>query len=164
MTETDPTFRSILGTFATGVTVVTIPSEEPHGITANAFSSVSLDPPLVLVCIDKDTKTYTHLTESALDSYCVNILASDQRHLGEYYADMSDIEENPFESESTKTATSGSVIFTESLAYIDCDVWESYPGGDHDIFVGEVIESNILNSDKNALTFFRGNWGELTDS
>lgn len=161
MSETDPSLRAILGTFATGVTVVTIPSEEPHGITANAFSSVSLDPPLVLVCIDKNTKTYEYLHDSQIDSYCVNILASDQQHLGEYYADMSDIEKSPFETEQTINAQSDSMIFSDSLAYIDCEVWESYPGGDHNIIVGEVIDADILNPEKNALTFFKGQWGEL---
>ncbi len=161
MTDTDPSFRSILGTFATGVTVVTIPTTEPHGITANAFSSVSLEPPLVLICIDKDTTTYEYLHESTIDSFCVNILASDQQHLGEYYADMREAEESPFVSDETDTARSESMIFTESLAYIDCEVWESYPGGDHDIIVGEVIDANILNPKKNALTFFKGQWGEL---
>lgn len=163
MSESDPSFRSILGTFATGVTVVTLPSEEPHGITANAFSSVSLDPPLVLVCIDKDTKTYEYLHEAGIDAYCVNVLASDQQHLGEYYADMSEIEESPFVTDETMTASSGSMIFTESLAYIDCKVWESYPGGDHEIIVGEVIDTDILNPEKNALTFFKGQWGELEE-
>jgi flavin reductase (DIM6/NTAB) family NADH-FMN oxidoreductase RutF len=161
MTETDQSFRSILGTFATGVTVVTVPAEEPHGITVNAFSSVSLNPPLVLVCIDKDTKTYDYLTDATITSYCINVLGSDQQHLGEYFADMSDLEESPFETDDTKSAKSDSVIFTGALAYIDCDIWEVYPGGDHDIIVGEVIDAEILNPEKNALTFFKGAWGEL---
>lgn len=154
--------REVLGSFATGVTVVTLPSDPPHGLTANAFSSVSLDPPLVLVCVDHGTRTYELLTTGGIESFCVNVLAADQQHLGEYFADMTELDDDPFIAEPTTTAKTDAPIFEACLAYLDCDVWESYDGGDHTIYVGEVVAAEVLDDSEPALTFFRGNWGQLT--
>lgn len=152
--------RAILGNFATGVTVVTFPDRR-KGLTANAFSSVSLDPPLVLVCVDHDTDTYNILHNQGVNSFCVNVLANDQQHLGEYFANMNDLEEDPFDGEPTATEATGATIFTDSLAYLDCEVWEAVPAGDHTIYIGEIQVADILNEEAKALTFFRGEWGEL---
>lgn len=153
-------FREVVGTFATGVTVTTYDSDPPHGITANAFSSVSLDPPLVLVCIDHDTRSY-ELLEGDVGAFCVNVLTADQQYLGEYFADMTDLPESPFEAEPTTTATTGAPVFEECLAYLDCSVWDSMRAGDHTVYVGEVASMAVLDADASALTFFRGQWGEL---
>jgi len=153
-------FRSVFGNFATGVTVVTYPSDPPHGITANAVTSVSLDPPLALVCIDHGTKSYELLDGGEVDGFCFNILADDQQHLGEFFADMRDLDPSPFESEPTRTEATGAAIFEESLAYADCRLHDAFPGGDHTIYVGEVEAADTL-SDGDALTFFRGDWGRL---
>ena len=151
-------FREVMGSFATGVTVVTLP-DPPHGITVNAFASVSLDPPLVLVCIDHDTESYDLLDSGEVDEYCINVLAADQQHLGEYFARMTELEENPFEAEPTRTAATGSPIFEDGLAYLDCEVWKAVPAGDHTIYVGEVQDLAVLDEDAEGLTFFRGEWG-----
>ena len=158
MTDSD-VLRDAIGTFATGVTVVTFPSDPPHGLTANAVSSVSLDPPLVLVCIDHDTESYDLLENEGVDGYCINVLAADQQHLGEYFARMTELEENPFEAEATRTAATGAPIFEDGLAYLDCEVWEAVPAGDHTIYVGEVQDLAVLDEDAEGLTFFRGEWG-----
>jgi flavin reductase (DIM6/NTAB) family NADH-FMN oxidoreductase RutF len=150
-----------MGNFATGVTVVTYPNEPPHGLTANAFSSVSLDPPLVLVCIDHDTTSYELLEETDLNSFCINFLSEDQQHLGEFFANISDLEDSPFNVESTKTKVTGSPVFTESLAYVDCEIWETIEAGDHTIYIGEAQSADVLNPEADALTFFRGDWGSL---
>src|SRR6202795_2436001 len=85
MAVTQEEFRRALGSFATGVTVITVDYEgEVHGMTANAFSSVSLDPPLVLVCVDQRARTHAHL--HAKKRFGVNVLAEDQRVISEYYA------------------------------------------------------------------------------
>ena len=154
-------FRQVTGTFATGVTVTTYDSDPPHGITANAFSSVSLDPPLVLVCIDHDTRSYELLDGGDVDSFCVNVLAADQQHLGEYFADMTDLPESPFEAEPTTTAATGAPVFEDCLAYMDCSVRDSLRAGDHTIYVGEIESMDVLDAESPALTFFRGQWGEL---
>lgn len=155
------TFRSVMGSFATGVTVLTFPGEE-HGMTANAFSSVSLDPPLLLVCIDHETTSYELLQNREVDSFCVNMLAASQHHLGEYFADMRDLDESPFDSEPTESAVSGAPIFTDSLAFADCEIWDSTVAGDHTIYIGEVKDAGILDDEADALTFFRGSWGSLS--
>ncbi|MEF8777074.1 MAG: flavin reductase family protein [Haloarculaceae archaeon] len=152
-------FREAVGSFATGVTVVTFPSEPPHGLTANAVSSVSLDPPLVLVCIDHDTESYDLLEAGDVDEYCINVLAADQQHLGEYFARMTDLEESPFETEATTTAVTGAPILEDSLAYLDCEVWKTVPAGDHTIYVGEVQALSVLEDEAPGLTYFRSEWG-----
>jgi len=165
MVDTD-TFRSVMGQFATGVTVVTLPTEPPHGITVNAFSSVSLDPPLVLVCIDHDTRAYELLEgegddgESA-DGYCVNVLTADQRDLGEHFADIVDLDRDPFEVDPTRTAVSGAPVFEDSLAYADCTVEAAHEAGDHTIYLGRVGSAAVLDPDAAPVTFHDGEWGTI---
>ena len=158
MSEID--LRSVMGEFATGVTAVTLNGEQPHGITVNAFSSVSLDPPLVLVCLDHGTEAHEQLQSGDADGYCVNILAADQQILGEHFADMADEEIDPFEDVPTTTAETGAPIFTESLGYVDCSIHEAIEAGDHTIYIGSVEAAEQLEDD-DALTFFEGEWATL---
>jgi flavin reductase (DIM6/NTAB) family NADH-FMN oxidoreductase RutF len=153
-------FRRIMGNFATGVTVMTLP--EPHGMTANAVSSVSLDPPLVLVCVDHDTECY-ELLEGGTDAFCLNILAEDQRDLGEFYADMLDLGTDPFESRPTRTEATGAPVFGNAVAYLDCTVEAAHEAGDHTIYVGRVEAGGVLDADADPLLFFRGEWEALAD-
>jgi flavin reductase (DIM6/NTAB) family NADH-FMN oxidoreductase RutF len=150
-----------MGEFATGVTAVTLDGEEPHGITVNAFSSVSLDPPLVLVCLDHGTEAYERLASGAADGYCVNILAADQQILGEAFAGMADEEVTPFAEHPTTTAETGAPVFSESLGYVDCSIHEAVEAGDHTIYIGHVEAAEQLEAEKDALTFFEGEWGQL---
>src|SRR5438094_6654659 len=93
MSVTQTEFRKALGSFATGVTVITVDYEsEVHGMTANAFTSVSLDPPLVLVCVDQRARTHAHL--HAKKRFGVNVLSEDQRAISEYYARVSRIHQH----------------------------------------------------------------------
>ena len=154
----DQQFRQVMGNFAAGVTVVTLPRPY-HGITVNAFASLSLDPPLVLVCIDHGTETHERLS-GGTDAYCVNVLAADQRHLGEHFARIEEYDD-PFEHEPTDTAVTGAPIFAESIAYLDCSIADAVRGGDHTIYVGAVEDAEILNPDAPALTYFRGEWGSI---
>lgn len=154
-------FRNVMGNFATGVTVVTFSSSPPHGLTANAIASVSLEPPLVLVSIDHETKSHELLRDGDVEGFCVNVLAADQQHLGEYFADMTDLAESPFETESTRTEGSGAHIFEDGLAYVDCSVYDSLPAGDHTIYVGKAESAGVLDEEGAALTFFRGEWGSI---
>ncbi len=152
-------FRRAMGNFAAGVTVVTLP-EPAHGITVNAFASVSLSPTLVLVCIDHDTETHERLSAGD-DGYCVNVLAGDQRHLGEHFANMVELETSPFETEATATGVTGAAIFEEALAYLDCTVAASHEAGDHTVYVGAVEDAGVQRPAAPALTYFRGEWGEI---
>ena len=150
--------RAVMGNFAAGVTVVTLP-EPHHGITVNAFASVSLDPPLVLICIDHDTESHERLADGAT-GYCVNVLAGDQRHLGEHFARMAD-HGDPFAEEATRTEVTGAPVFEESLAFLDCSLHEAVEAGDHTIYIGEVEAAETLRPEAPALTYFRGEWGAL---
>lgn len=164
--DTD-TFRSVLGQFATGVTVVTLPTDPPHGITVNAFSSVSLDPPLVLVCIDHDTRAYELLEgdgdgdDDGVDGFCVNVLTADQRELGEHFADIVDLDRDPFVDDPTRVEASGAPVFEESLAYVDCSVETRHEAGDHTIYVGRVETGEVLNGEATPVTFYDGEWGTV---
>ncbi len=155
-----------MGRFATGVTVVTLPTTPPHGITVNAFSSVSLDPPLVLVCIDHDTRAYelfegTDEGGAGVDGYAVNVLTADQRDLGEHFADILDLERDPFEADATRTEGSGAPVFEDSLAYADCTVEAVHEAGDHTIYVGRVGSADVLRPAADPVTFYDGEWGTI---
>ena len=150
--------RTVMGNFAAGVTVVTLP-EPNHGITVNAFASVSLDPPLVLICIDHGTETHERLSADT-DGYCVNVLAGDQRHLGEHFARIAE-HGDPFHEEPTRTEVTGAPVFEESLAYLDCSVYETVEAGDHTVYVGEVEAAEAFRPGTSALTYFRGEWDRI---
>ncbi|WP_336035052.1 flavin reductase family protein [Halobacterium yunchengense] len=156
MTDADA-FRAAMGQFATGVTVVTFPpADDPHGITVNAFASASLDPPLVLVCLDHDTESHRLLADGDADAFCVNVLAAGQRALGEHFAGMAAVDD-PFAD--TTTAATGAPVFADALAAIDCSVHASFAAGDHTVYVGRVEEARVLDDAGDPLTFFRGEWG-----
>lgn len=140
-------YRNCMGRFATGVTVVTCKTKEGrHGITANSFTSVSLDPPLVLVSVDRKTKAFEHLHNNA---FTINILNAKQEDVAMHFAGRPK-ETEPFawiEGEHTPR-------LEESLAYIECTPWAEYDGGDHVLFVGEV--KNFSYENESALTYFSG--------
>ncbi|MFB6352448.1 MAG: flavin reductase family protein [Halobacteriales archaeon] len=152
-------FRRTMGNFVAGVTVVTLP-EPAHGITVNSFTSLSLSPPLVLICIDHDTEAYDRL-DGGEPGFCVNVLAADQRPLAEFFADMRELDPGPFETERTRTAITGAPVFEEAIAYLDCAVDAAHDGGDHTIYVGAVEEVGVHRPDAPALTYFRGEWGAV---
>jgi flavin reductase (DIM6/NTAB) family NADH-FMN oxidoreductase RutF len=163
MSEVTPDqFRAALGRFATGVTVITVPTTDGgvHGMTASAFCSVSLRPPLVLVCVDHLAETYLHLRERCC--FGVSVLKQEQEALSEFFADP---ERNPDAAYRLgiiyKKMESGMPVLADALAQIDCTVVEAYPAGDHSIFVGQVNE--IAVQDGNPLLYFRGRYG-LADS
>jgi len=131
-------FRQVAGQFATGVTVVTTQYQgKPAGITVNAFSSVSLDPPLVLVCIDLISNTLPFIRESG--AFAINILTNEQEHLSRCFATASEERFENFCHASFHTAATGSPIIDDVLAFIDTRIVAEYPGGDHVIFLGEVM-------------------------
>jgi flavin reductase (DIM6/NTAB) family NADH-FMN oxidoreductase RutF len=149
-------FRSALGRFASGVTVVTARRRDGEllGITVSAFTSVSLDPPLVLVCIDKRASLHDHLAEGA--SFAVNILSQDQELMSRRFASK---DENRFNGTAYRDSD-GVPILDGALATLKCRVVHSYPGGDHTIIVGEVESTAI--EDGKPLAYFRGGYVQLS--
>ena len=131
-------FRLVAGQFATGVTVVTTQGQgRPAGITVNAFSSVSLEPQLVLVCIDLSSNTLPFIRESG--AFAINMLTNEQEHLSRCFAMTTEERYEHFCHASFHTAATGSPIIDDVLAFIDTRVVAEYPGGDHVIFLGEVM-------------------------
>lgn len=159
-------FRAALGRFASGVTVITVETGEAgiHGMTASAFCSVSLRPPLVLVCVDHLAETYLHLRESG--QFGVSVLKESQEALSEFFADP---ERNPDAAYRLgieyRKMKSGTPVLQDALSNIDCRIVDAHPAGDHTIFVAEVRE--VLLGEGEPLLYFRGRYGidqELPES
>ena len=130
-------FRQVMGHFATGVTVVTTRSEKGlSGLTVSSFCSVSLDPPLVLICVALNSQTLPYIRESG--TFAVNILTDRQEHLSRCFATTSQERYEHFCHASYHVAATGSPVIDGALAFIDTRVVAEYPGGDHVIFVAQV--------------------------
>ncbi|HLH67401.1 MAG TPA: flavin reductase family protein [Solirubrobacteraceae bacterium] len=123
--------RSCLGRFATGVAVVTFQADDgPHGFTVNSFTSVSLRPPLVLVCVARAARSHDRL---AGRPFCVNVLGAEQEPLARAFAGAGGAQAG-FESDELAPRLPG------SLAHLSCRPWRSYDGGDHTLYLGEVAD------------------------
>jgi flavin reductase (DIM6/NTAB) family NADH-FMN oxidoreductase RutF len=135
-------FRQVMGQFTTGVTVVTARSNEGlAGLTVNSFTSVSLDPPLVLICIDLYSTALPFIRASG--NFAVNVLTSEQEALSRCFATISSERYDHFCHASYHIAATGSPILDGALAFIDCRIVAEYPGGDHAIFVAQVVAMGI---------------------
>jgi len=151
--------RRIFGRFATGVTVLsTIADKETWGMTANAVTSLSLEPPLVLVAVVRNSATDGYLKTSRC--FALNILSAKQRDLSTRFSgpgprDFSDLD--------TKTAQTGCPILVEAIGWVDCRVVDIFSGGDHEIFVGEIVAGDAHHGDQKPLLFFSGQYARLAD-
>jgi flavin reductase (DIM6/NTAB) family NADH-FMN oxidoreductase RutF len=149
--------RKIFGHFATGVTIVTTDGEGgPHGLTANAVASLSLDPPLALVAVEKKAQTHGYLKLNRC--FAINILRVDQEDLSRRFAtpgpkDFSDL--NLRKGETTAP------ILADCLAFVDCRVVEILPGGDHEIFVGEILAGEIHGGE--PLLYYAGRYRKVAE-
>ncbi len=156
-------FRLVLGSFATGVTVVTTRFEdEVHGTTMSAFASVSLDPPFVLICVDHASTSRELIAKSGV--FAVHILHEGQSDLSAALADKStvalaslhelnDIPHSP--------GVTGAPILEERLAYADCRVVNAVEAGDHTIYVGHVEDAGVNREGRDPLIYFRGRYGGI---
>ncbi len=149
--------RRILGSFATGVTVVTTGGVAGlHGMTANAVASLSLDPPLVLVAVDRRAVTLDYLRKNLC--FAVNILRVDQEGLSRQFATPGP---KDFSELKTTNAVTASPILADCLAYVDCKVVDILPGGDHEIFVGEILAGE--HHDGEPLLYFGAGYRRLAE-
>jgi flavin reductase (DIM6/NTAB) family NADH-FMN oxidoreductase RutF len=150
-------YRRTIGHFATGVAVVTARGEQgPVGMTANALCSLSLDPLLLLVCIDNSARTLAPIR--ATGRFAVNVLCREQRPLADAFASK---EHKPSHFEHTAwRAHEGVPVLEGSLAWLVCDLRELHPGGDHTIGIGEVTD---MHHDEHGtpLVWYRGGYVEL---
>lgn len=151
-----PVLRDVMANFATGITVLTSGGDFCHGMTANAFSSVSLDPPMVLCCIARTAQMHEALLRTRY--FGVSVLSADQEHLARHFASRSRPEGlAQFENiDWTPARRSGAPLLEGSLAWLECEVAEVYHGGDHSIFLGTVLDATRRAGD--ALLFFDGDF------
>ena len=154
-------FRSAVAHFATGVTVITTVDDQaqPHAMTANAFTSVCLEPPVVLVCVAHSTHTYGFLER--LGRFGVNILRQDQEDLGTYFAKRPEDRQEDM-NVSYSTAEEGVPFLDHSMVSLGCRVIGSHVYGDHTIYLGEVMEIH-QNDSSVPLMFFRSQWYNPTN-
>jgi len=130
-------FRYTMARFATGVTVVTtLDGLKMHGITVNAFTSVSLDPPLVLICIDRRTESHQFISQSGV--FTINILSASQQNLSDRFAGREPTIRDVFDDIPMRIGANGCAVFTQSLAFVECHLTNTYEGGDHSIFIGTI--------------------------
>lgn len=154
----DPSeYRRIMGHWVTGVSIVAATTSDGDlcGLTANAVASVSLDPPLVLICIDHAADSHDGI--AAADGFSVNVLASDQERLARRFAawDLT----RKFEGIAWHAEQTGAPVLDDALAWIDCRKRERIAGGDHTIFIGEVVAGDAREG--TPLIYYRGGYGRI---
>ena len=149
-------FRDALAHFATGVAVVTARGPEgPHGITVNAFASLSLDPPLVLICLERNRLSHTVLEASGV--FAVNILATGQEEVSRFFSSATRPEgPDAFRGISHWPGANGSPLIDGCLEYLECRITAQYPGGDHTIFVALVESAEIVPGRRPLVYYNRG--------
>jgi len=151
-------FRDAMGYFASGVTVVTVSNGEDGigGLTANAFSSLSLDPPLILICVDNLSKAREYL--EAEKTFTVHFLANDQEEVANAFA-----QRGPDKANGIKwhTSAQGRPVLDDYLVALECDLENQMEGGDHVIIVGRVRAIEISDDSRAPLTYYRGRMNAL---
>ncbi|MEX1020142.1 MAG: flavin reductase family protein [Litorilinea sp.] len=155
-------FKNAMAQWASGVTVVTCHHEgKSIGITASSFSSVSLEPPRILVCVAKHLYTHGIIEDSGI--FAVNILGTDHLEWGMRFAGMFPEIEDRFAGIDTFTAATGCPVLPDVLSWLDCRVAHAYDGGDHTIFVGDVVAAGAATGGEPIL-YFNRTWRRLDDT
>jgi 3-hydroxy-9,10-secoandrosta-1,3,5(10)-triene-9,17-dione monooxygenase reductase component len=157
MTIDPDSFRSVLGRFASGITVVTTLDEQGRdlGMTVSAFASVSLTPSLISVCIDHAASMYSALCRA--ERFGVSILASEQEALSRRFATAESTRR--FDGIGYRRGESGVLLLDDALAQLECRIVASHATGDHTMFVGEVESATVRNA--RPLLYYRGGYAQL---
>lgn len=150
-------FRAFMGSFTAGVTVVTTVDEQGvrWGLTATAFSSLSLDPPLCLVCIDNRTASLPAFTQKK--AFSVNVLRASQEEMSNRFA--SRIPDKFEGGDWSPGALTGTPVLNSALASIECELVEMVPAGDHQIMIGKLLSTHVEEGE--PLLYFRGGYADL---
>jgi flavin reductase (DIM6/NTAB) family NADH-FMN oxidoreductase RutF len=151
--------RRVMGHFATGVTVITTKDKEgaPQGLTANAFMSLSLDPPLAIVSVDKKATCYGCFEVG--NGYAVNFLAEDQEEISKRFATKG---VDKFVDLKWQAGSNGAALIDGALGSVECKITQCHDGGDHTIVVGEIL--NVAANGDRPLLFFKGKYQRLPAS
>lgn len=160
MAPTTEAFRKAMGRFATGVTVITVATDDgrAHGMTANAFTSVSLDPLLVLVCVNRRARTHTLI--HARGRFGVNVLAEGQQPIADHFARPDgDRQRADATGARYRYTKSGTPLLEDCLAQLECQVTAAYEQGEHTVFIGRV--EHVKARDGRPLLFYGGGYRRL---
>ncbi len=149
----------MMGQFATGVTIITTKGADgtPYGLTANAFTSLSLDPPLCIVCVDRRAESFAHFYDSKV--FTVNILTRAQEDLSNRFAKSGG---DKFTGVDTVPGHHGAPLIAGALAHVECRITDTLEGGDHVIHVGRIEHVDVRDGD--PLLFFQGRYRRLADA
>lgn len=158
MTAGTEEFKRALAHLVGGVVIVTTrdAAGEPRGMTATAVCSVSLDPPLVMACMNQASNTHAALEESGV--FALNILPEAARDLAQRFASSSS---EKFEGVLVGTGDTGAPLLSVALAHCDCEVERSVVAGDHTIFIGRVVSAGARPAEHGPLVYFRGRYGSV---
>lgn len=157
MTLDPDSFRSVLGRFASGITIVTTVDHDRRdaGMTVSAFSSVSLHPPLIQVCIDHQASVYDAIVNAKF--FCVNVLAAEQEALSRRFASVDSTYR--FDGLGYSRGETGVVLLDDALAHIECTLVARHEAGDHTLCIGEVERASA--KDARPLLYYRGGYAQL---
>lgn len=154
-------YKQVMRRFATGVMVLTVrDGENFHAVTVNSVTSVSLAPVLLLVCLEKNARSHRLLHEA--QTFALNILSDAQMDLGKSLAYDRVARSTPREQAAHHVSARGELWFDDALAYLECRVTAEYEGGDHTIFLGEVVNAVLANAAARPLIYFQGEWKKLS--
>lgn len=149
-------FRHAMRRVPTGVTVVTsLKDGEPRGITVNSFASVSLDPPSLLICVNREARSYLFISTSRI--FCVNVLAGEQRRLAEHFSGK--VRERQFTEIEYEVAVTGAPVLRDAIAHFDCELVEEYHVGSHSILIGRVVSCDARAG--SPLGYFNGGFHDF---
>lgn len=153
-------FKAVMARWGSGVTVITMNAGgTPHGMTASAFCSVSLEPPLCLVCVGKKQGTHKMLKDAG--RFVINLLAEDQSSVSDYFAKPRPDGKAQFESIPHNLTDKGEPCLAGSPAVLECSVYSVAEAGDHDIFVGHIEKVTINDRIEHPLIYFKGKYRKL---
>lgn len=149
-------FKHAMRHVPTGVTIVTsLRDGEPRGLTLNSFASVAVDPPALLICVNREARSYLYISSSHI--FCVNVLAGEQRHLAEHFAGK--VRERQFERIDYGVDVTGAPVIAGAIAHFDCEVAEEHHVGSHSIFIGNVVSCDARSG--SPLGYFNGGYHDF---
>lgn len=153
-------YKHVMRRYAAGVMVLTVrDGQEFHAVTVNSVTSVSLEPILLLVCLEKNARSHQLLHNAK--NFALNILSDAQEELGKLFAFDREARKTPLSHVQGATSANGTLIFNQSLGYFDCRVVQEYEGGDHTIFLSEVLDARVQDEPHGPLIYYQTNWFKL---
>ncbi len=153
-------YKQVMRRYATGVMVLTVrDGDDFHAVTVNSVTSVSLEPILLLLCLEKNARSHELMQEAK--TFALNIMADAQVELGKKFAYDRAARSAPRAQSAHFVSERGELLFENALGYFECRVVGEYAGGDHTIFLGEVVNAAVSETDANPLIYYQSDWKGL---